>query len=137
MSRRAVAPNPRSPFADADPAYRHIYPQLSLFPDPEPGVLALMACDGVAVIPTEPLEDINPESLPDGLCPACLEAVRAGRPAHRSDGDTVSRTPCRQCESLTSRDGLCVLCRQEAHDQWWSANHDSVPGPAAPAQRDA
>jgi len=109
-----IAPNPHSPYATADPQYRHTILAF-VFCDPTPGALALTGCDNLSVVPTEPLTLTNLDDAPEGLCPTCVAAVQGQQP------DTSAREsgPCRDCEEDTSRDGLCVLCRQDLHDAWW------------------
>jgi|SRR5699024_4970894 len=80
MSTRA-APNPHSPYADADPDVRHLFPNPTFFPDPTPGALLPAACGGMAVVPTEPLHVTPDEHLPEGLCPACVAQMRGRLPA--------------------------------------------------------
>lgn len=105
-------PNPPSPYATADPQYRHLFPEYPIFGAPPAGVLAVTACEGLAIVPDGPLRELDSAAPPDGLCPACL-TVAAG-------GDAPSRPqslPCQQCESQ-GPDGLCVLCRIELHETW-------------------
>jgi hypothetical protein len=112
-----VAPNPYSPYADADLQYRHVFPVVTFFGNPKPGGLALAGCERMAVVPEEPLQDAlaGDGVLPDGLCPACVASMRGEElPA---DARPVSQ--CRDCEGSTDHDGLCALCRQDAHDAWW------------------
>jgi hypothetical protein len=106
-------PNPYSPFADADPKLRHIFPVPIFFPEPRPGVLQPTGCDRMAVVSPVPVE--VPADLPDGLCPLCVAVMRGEEPT------LVERLveECRECGTLTSHDGLCALCRQEMHEQWW------------------
>lgn len=117
-----LTPNPSSPFATAAADTRHIFP--SLFGNPEPGMLVLTGCDQLAVVPTEPLQETAPgASLPDGLCPACVTAMNTNeRPA------SGSCTPCRECGLDTRQDGLCALCRMEAHDEWWAQQQPAQSG---------
>lgn len=112
-----VTPNPYSPYADADPQYRHIFPSPIFFPDPIPGGLALAGCERMAVVPTEPLQDAQAGDgiLPDGLCPACLAAMRG----EELPEDARRVASCRDCGCSTDHDGLCAVCRQEAHEAWW------------------
>lgn len=108
-----IEPNPRSPFADADLRYRHIFLSRAFFPAPQPGVLALAECDRLAVVPTEPLRDALADGeLPDGLCPACLAAMRG----EKLPADVRPVSDCRECSSRTDRDGLCVMCRMDGHE---------------------
>lgn len=109
-----VAPNPPSPFADADPQYRHLFAEMLPFGPPSPGVLALAGCDRLAVVP-DTLQTADPNGeLPDGLCPACLAVARGQEPP--ADVQPVSQ--CQTCESSTQHNGLCAMCRQEFHDVW-------------------
>ncbi|WP_370667071.1 hypothetical protein [Streptomyces sp. IBSBF 2507] len=109
----SLTPNPHSPYADADPNYRHLL--LAFFGDPCPGVLCPTACERLAVVPEEPLQDphAGDGTLPNGLCPTCVAVTQGGdEPRHPV-------TDCRECEAVTDHDGLCALCRQEKHDEWW------------------
>ncbi|MFG3090652.1 hypothetical protein ACGGAI_23810 [Streptomyces antibioticus] len=114
-----VAPNPYSPYADADPLYRHLIPVLlpSLFGEPAPGTLAATGCGRMAVVPDEPLRFVDEQDgpLPAGVCPACITAM--------TDGTTppYAASDCRRCESSTRHNGLCAQCRQEQHADWWDA----------------
>lgn len=116
-----VLPNPYSPYADADPLYRHIFPSVlpSLFGEPAPGALAETGCERMAVVPDEPLQFADdPDAVPPaGLCPACITAMHGGQLAPA----TVSE--CQRCESTTRHVGLCALCRQEKHTDWWQASN--------------
>lgn len=119
-----LAPNPSSPFATAASDVRHIVPSLIFTSGPRPGALALVGCDRLAVVPTEPLTETMPGApLPDGLCPACItamnfDAVPASGPA----------SPCRECGVDTRHDGMCALCRMEAHDEWWAQQQAAQDG---------
>ncbi|MFC7909031.1 hypothetical protein [Streptomyces nigra] len=111
-----VLPNPYSPYADADPLYRHTFLSFGLGA-PKPGVLVPTDCERLAVVPdeTHPLA-LDPEQLPAGLCPTCIGAAR---------GDLILSYPamdCRRCESRTHHNALCAQCRQEAHADWWDAS---------------
>lgn len=119
-----VTPNPYSPYADADPQYRHLFPTITIFGDPIPGGLALAGCERMAVVPVEPLQDANAGdgTLPDGLCPACLAAMRG----QELPDDAQQVTNCRDCDSRTDHDGLCAVCRQEAHEDWWPHREQDV-----------
>lgn len=123
MKNETVEPNPYSPFATADPNYRHIIPSPIFFPAAKPGVLVLTGCNELAVVPEE-LSDVNDSNgiLQDGLCPACVSAMNSGEePAY-----TGSETSCGVCQSPTHRDGLCVLCRQSQHDEWWPTRNGAI-----------
>lgn len=113
-----VTPNPASPYADADPAFRHMFP--SLFGPPLPGHLAFAGCDRLAVVPPE-MTETGPtaRTLPDGLCPACLAAMRGQEPPE----DIRPVANCRACDATTDHDGLCAMCRMDAHDQWWTTRN--------------
>lgn len=115
-----VLPNPYSPYADADPLYRHTIPVLmpSLFGEPAPGTLSLTGCEHLAVVPDEPLRYVaDPDqALPAGLCPACVSAMHGDAPPQGT------ATDCRRCESSTRHNGLCAQCRQEQHADWWQAS---------------
>lgn len=110
-----IAPNPHSPYADADPNSRHLFPSYAFFGAPTPGGLATTGCERLAVVPEEPLKDAADGILPDGLCPACLAAMRG----EELPEDVRPVTDCRSCDSSTYHDGLCAMCRMEAHEAWW------------------
>jgi hypothetical protein len=110
-----IAPNPHSPYADADPQWRHIFPTITLFGHPKPGGLATAGCERLAVVPEEPLRDTADGELPDGLCPACLAAMRG----EELPFDARRIGPCGECGCSTDHDGLCSMCRQDKHDEWW------------------
>lgn len=119
MGDTKITPNPHSPYANADPEYRHLIPSLFGL-KPKPGVLCLTACDRMAVAPEEPLQDATDRltdggGLPDGLCPSCVAMAQSGEapvPPHPQE--------CRECGSLGSQGEWCALCRQELHDIWWA-----------------
>ncbi|MCX5601579.1 hypothetical protein OOK29_25855 [Streptomyces phaeochromogenes] len=112
--RPSVAPNDYSPFADADPRYRHVFPTPVFFPDPIPGGLALAACLQLSVVPDESLQILDLDAPPIGLCSDCVDWIRTGtdRP---SDKPYIE---CVGCETPTQHDGLCAVCRIEGHDRW-------------------
>lgn len=119
MSAR-VAPNPFSPYADADPAYRHLVPGLFGIAPPE-GALSPTACGLMTVVPgsdlgdaTDALVDHRFNDLPDGLCPRCV-GVATGREREISGAPTT----CEECGSDTRHARWCALCRQDLHEQWW------------------
>ncbi|MFB6934550.1 hypothetical protein [Streptomyces chartreusis] len=116
-----LAPNPHSPYADADPTKRHIFAAFAFFGDPTPGGLVPTACERLAVVPEEPLTGTSPDAeLPDGLCPLCVAVMQGGdEPRHPV-------TDCRECEAVTDHDGLCALCRQEKHDAWWPTRGETA-----------
>ncbi|MGP3684119.1 hypothetical protein ACTVZO_05295 [Streptomyces sp. IBSNAI002] len=110
----SLTPNPSSPFATATPDVRHILP--STLGNPRPGALVLTDCDRLAVVPTEPLTDAHSlDPLPDGLCPDCIAAMQGV-----SRNTEQPSSECRECAAVTRHDGLCVLCRMDAHDEWWA-----------------
>ncbi|MEU9014286.1 hypothetical protein AB0D12_31855 [Streptomyces sp. NPDC048479] len=122
----AVAPNPYSPYADASPQRRHIFLTSSFFGDPKPGVLTPTGCERLAVVPEEPMRDANSGDgiLPHGLCPACLAEMRG----EELPEGVQPVADCRACGSSTDHDGMCALCRQEAHDDWWPhRDQDATP----------
>ncbi|MFE6284385.1 hypothetical protein [Streptomyces sp. NPDC057877] len=116
-----VLPNTFSPYADADPLYRHLITVFlpSLFGEPKPGTLTVTSCERLAVVPAEPLTvaDEPDQELPTGLCPLCLAVMSGEQPAPRYPSG-----PCRRCEVITSHNGLCAQCRQEQHADWWQAS---------------
>ena len=114
-----IAPNPPSPYADADPEYRHLIPSFFGI-GPVPGGLALTACGFLAVVPRE-MQDVRPlgNALPEGMCPKCIDEMH--RQTARQPEESGPAGPphqCTRCESTTLHDGLCALCRQELHDEW-------------------
>lgn len=111
-----VPPNPHSPYADADPQYRHIFPTVIFFGPPKPGQLVTAGCERMAVVPDEPLRTADGE-LPDGLCPACVAAMRG----EELPADARPVSACRDCGGSTDHDGMCALCRQGAHEAWKDA----------------
>ncbi|ELP71020.1 hypothetical protein STRTUCAR8_05556, partial [Streptomyces turgidiscabies Car8] len=120
-----VLPNPFSPYADADPLYRHVFPVLmpALFGEPAPGTLAVAGCERMAVVPDEPLRfaDDPDAALPAGLCPTCIAAMNGAETSPGTPGD------CARCESTTRHNGLCALCRQEKHADWWTTDSWARP----------
>lgn len=126
-----LSPNPFSPYADADPNYRHLVP--SLFgAAPESGVLAVAACGGMAVVPegtlgdaTDALREGRLDDLPEGLCPNCL-AVATGEGIEA--GKHVSPGTCSECGDRTLHGTCCALCRQELHDQWQVSQENAPEG---------
>lgn len=122
-----VEPNPFSPYADARPTARHLIP--SFFGAlPEPGVLALAACERMTVVPADSLTDVTDllragriGELPPGLCADCV-GVAAG------DGDPLGPVPgtCRECGSGSSHGDLCALCRQDRHEEWWPKRRTKI-----------
>lgn len=117
----AITPNPFSPFADADPEYRHLLAVPAIFGmEPGAGTLYPTGCDRLAVVPERITETKPSADLPDGLCPLCVAVMRTGHPLEDSRG----AVPCRECSTTTRHDGLCALCRQELHDEWWPNRDD-------------
>lgn len=121
MADTKIEPNPYSPYANADPKYRHLLPSLFGI-GPKPGVLALTACERMAVAPGEPLQDATDAiaggdvaNLPAGLCTPCV-MVATGR----FTADRVQPARCEECGGDSSQGDLCALCRQELHDAWWA-----------------
>ncbi|MDQ0809886.1 hypothetical protein QFZ63_001600 [Streptomyces sp. B3I7] len=114
----SIAPNPRSPYASADPQYRHIFPSPIFFPTPTPGVLAAAACNLMAVVPADLIETRPGEPLPNGLCPDCVTVMQGGAPPKHPS------SLCGECGSATWHGELCALCRQEKHEQWWPTRND-------------
>ena len=127
MAETKIAPNPYSPYADADPDLRHSI--ASLFGSlPDAGVLCLTACERLAVAPPEGLkrdvlDEIAAGTLPEGMCPTCI-AVVTGK------GSAERRNPavCEECGGDSSHRGLCALCRQELHKQWWPTRNSENGG---------
>ena len=107
-----LTPNPHSPYADAAPDVRHIFPSPLFFPDPTPGVLALTACAAMAVVPEQLAETQPGADLPEGLCPACVTVMQGGAPPVKSSSQ------CGECGTATWHGRMCALCRQEAHEAW-------------------
>jgi len=114
-----VAPNPHSPYANANPEYRHIFPSPIFFPTPNPGVLAPAACELMAVVPADLIETEPGAALPDGLCPDCVAVMQGGAPPKHPS------SRCGECDAATWHGALCALCRQEKHDEWWPTREGS------------
>jgi hypothetical protein len=126
-----LTPNPYSPYADADPQYRHLVPGLFGIAPPE-GVLTIAACGLMTVVPggdlgdaTDALIDHRFDDLPEGLCPRCI-GVATGREGEISGAPTT----CEECGTTTRHARWCALCRQELHDQWWP-NREQTTTPTA------
>lgn len=118
-----VTPNPYSPWADATPGQRHIFAVPDLFvrvgASPVPGTLASTSCGRLAVVPADVIEIGPDREQPVNACQACFDAMREGRPRELA----CEPMPCADCGATTRLTGLCVLCRQERHDQWWTERH--------------
>ncbi|MFI2314111.1 hypothetical protein AMK17_25260 [Streptomyces sp. CB00072] len=110
-----VAPNPPSPYATADPNTRHLLP--SLFGVPRPGTLAPTGCNRLAVVPAEGLRNADDGTFPLGICDTCITAFYAALRGQELSDDRPT-TNCRECQSQTRHDGLCAMCRQDAHTTW-------------------
>lgn len=83
----AITPNPFSPFADADPEYRHLLAVPAIFGmEPGAGTLYPTGCDRLAVVPERITETKPSADLPDGLCPLCVAVMRTGHPLEDSRG---------------------------------------------------
>ncbi|WP_433542054.1 DUF4326 domain-containing protein (plasmid) [Streptosporangium sandarakinum] len=128
-----LTPNPYSPYATAAADARHVFFGF-LGADPLPNVLGVTACDALAVVPAEPLTLTDPANPSVGLCPECVAAM-SGRTlrVRRPRGEV---TDCRFCEAATSHGGVCALCRQELHDEWWPIRpaSDTVPEGTVPTR---
>jgi hypothetical protein len=128
-----LTPNSYSPYADADPNYRHLIPSLFGI-DPIPGKLTVAACGGMVVVrdgafddATETLDAGRTEDLPPGMCPICI-AVASGQ-QHEPPGQ---RGTCSRCDGGSSHGDMCALCRQELHDAWWPTRDQCKCGYRAP-----
>ncbi|NUS82707.1 MAG: hypothetical protein HOY75_08135 [Streptomyces sp.] len=123
-----IAPNPYSPYADADPTTRHIFEAFAFLGNPHPGGLVPAACGRLAVVPEETLRDATggDGTLLEGLCPVCLAAMNG----EELPEDTRPVGQCRECESATDHDGLCALCRQDKHEEWWPTRNADTKEPA-------
>ncbi|MFG1857548.1 hypothetical protein ACGFJT_37335 [Actinomadura geliboluensis] len=132
-----VAPNPHSPYADADPDARHLLPSLFGLALAPRG-LALTGCGRMAVVPEEFLADLTDllmagrvGELPPGLCGDCIGFATG----------TASELPpvhgtCRKCGSGSSHGDLCALCRQEAHEAWWPTRGSQAAEQATASYRE-
>ncbi|MGW4733867.1 hypothetical protein ACWEQC_32675 [Streptomyces shenzhenensis] len=105
-----VAPNPHSPYATANPQYRHIFAVPVFFPAPEPGGLVPTACEAMAVVGEDVIETRPGAELPDGVCPLCVAVMNGGPTPARPTSE------CDECGSVTWHGKLCALCRQEKHE---------------------
>lgn len=121
----SATPNPYSPYATADPERRHIIPVPALLADlgarPEPGALATTSCGQLAVVPAGVVLVEPGAEFPAIACPQCLEAMAADR----IDEPPREPEPCNECDRPTPYAGLCALCRQDRHDEWWIATRES------------
>ena len=115
-----IAPNPHSPYADADPNYRHAVPSIFGIMPPAGGLVPA-ACGRMTVVPVEPLQNAERPGLPEGFCPACIDVMNGGRELPHNLGT------CRDCGKASSHGDLCALCRQDLHDEWWPTR-DAVTG---------
>jgi hypothetical protein len=115
-------PNPYSPFADADPETRHLFPVLLLLggQPPRPGTLAGTGCGRLAVVPDAPIEVRGP-TLPEGVCEGCRQSFALDTPLD----PTGKPHPCPCCNAATRHEGNCAACRQQLHKAWNSLQ----PGP--------
>ncbi|MGW6913736.1 hypothetical protein ACWGB8_07940 [Kitasatospora sp. NPDC054939] len=107
-----IAPNPPSPYATADPTFRHIIPTPIFLPDPEPGTLTFTACDELAVVPEALTQTSAVGELPEGICPACAASMAGGR-----ESTPRPASVCTACGSRTRFTGLCAVCRVDRHSQ--------------------
>jgi hypothetical protein len=125
MADIKIAPNPFSPYANADPDLRHAFP--SFFGAlPNPGVLTVTGCRRMAVVPEstprDVLDEIAAGRLPQGMCPVCMKAATEGEQGISS----LPAQKCQECEGGSSQGAQCALCRQELHDIWW-ATREAAP----------
>lgn len=109
-----IAPNPRSPFATADPHTRHIIPLFEGLSTPESGTLQITACEQLAVVPEVGKEHPvgNLGELPRGMCALCVVVARGLPPR-----ETVLEA-CQRCTAVSGHGPLCAMCRIELHDEW-------------------
>lgn len=106
-----LSPNPPSPFATADPAFRHAIQAPSWPALPVAGVLAVMGCARMAVVPDE-LTVLDRQAPPQGLCPDCaMSAAGILLPEQES-------VDCEQCDAPTRHGDICAMCLQDGHDAW-------------------
>ncbi|MEH0657575.1 hypothetical protein QA860_07465 [Streptomyces stelliscabiei] len=118
-----VPPNPYSPYATASSAERHFFRTLG--GPPTPGALTHTACDRLAVVPEETTEiDPTAEQLPEGLCPTCVARMRGLYVTV-----TKVETDCLNCGRPDIQNGLCAVCRAEAHQLWILTRTTTVPPP--------
>lgn len=120
-----ATPNPFSPYATADSTVCHLLPGLTFAP-PRPGHLVPTGCNRLAVVPSGPLNTASEgNTFPPGICDACLAAWHASLLGEELPEDR-STTDCRECDGPTRHDGLCAMCRQEAHETWWARERAST-----------
>ncbi|WP_330348150.1 hypothetical protein [Streptomyces sp. NBC_00582] len=117
-----AAPNPYSPYATADPYASHLFP--TLFGPPEPGALLPTACFHLAVVRGQPPTEIDPatEQLPAGLCTVCVDHMRG-----RDIPESRPFTACQGCGADTRHNGMCAVCRAEAHELWQNVRTTHTP----------
>ncbi|MEV7389589.1 hypothetical protein [Streptomyces sp. NPDC091215] len=108
-----LTPNPTSPYATANPQFRHLFAVPVFFPAPTPGALLPTACEAMAVVGDEVTETQPGAELPDGLCPLCVAVMNGGQAPARQASE------CGECGTGTWHGALCALCRQEKHEAWW------------------
>lgn len=121
-------PNPYSPFACAEPTVRHAFPVYPFFGGPEAGVLAMTLCERTAIVPGDTQEYPVGAEMPAGTCPGCAAVLREQEPPE----DTRTPEQCKTCESR-GPNGMCLMCRMDAHDRWASLQLPSNTPLAAPA----
>jgi len=113
-----------SPYATADPGYRHLIPNPP-FALPGPGDLYLTWCGRAAVAPDTPRTATPGQADAEGVCPECAAAFRSG---------TMPRTgvgaACEYCTAPAEHGGICMTCRVELHNQWRQnpLSHPALPG---------
>ncbi|WP_200302258.1 hypothetical protein [Streptomyces adelaidensis] len=120
---KTVPPNPYSPYATAHPTERHLFRTLG--GPPTPGALTHTGCDRLAVVPEETIElDPTAEELPEGLCATCVACMRG-----LVVTVTKTETDCLNCGLSNIQNGLCAVCRAEAHQLWTLTRTTTVPTP--------
>lgn len=118
-----IAPNPPSPYADADPQYRHLIPSFFGLGS-EPGVLAVAACGYMVVAPEQQREALNFRDLPDGICPQCIDEATGKLEETGPHGRLHN---CTRCSLSTRHEDICALCRQQLHDEWRAEQPAEAP----------
>ncbi|GAA2861294.1 hypothetical protein [Nonomuraea rubra] len=122
-----IAPNPFSPYANADLNLRHAFPAF-FGAVPDHGVLTVTGCRRMAVVaestPRDVLDEIAAGSLPEGMCPVCVKAATEGEQGISS----LPAQRCRECGGDSSQGEWCALCRQELHDIWWATRGEGHGG---------